>query len=421
VTPFLKAVAVALPLSLAALTSGSAPFAQEQTLPSAEPQAVAERQRMLTEIIARALTASRLPEIYADLRYALGELYLPALRDMLSDPNAAERDPEALAKITAIVPVLDFSLRAARELDPVLSTVRDEMIADIAAHQAKYSSAEEIRLAAEFLDTPATRKGFNAFYAFTRFLTAYDQNDIRASREMSAWMKDWKFDANANPFAQPNLPPPPPGKVAKAGAVVTDFLRVSRVDDMVADVVNFMRNVVLEVDALKPEEADMVRTGLQQFEFYYNLGKSMAMAMAPSGLAAVMSDDQLSKFHLMLLSPVTTKSANLLYSAVREATSFTKQDITEFRQLAAKAEAAGEKWQDNPELQTKMNAEWEALAGKWRERLSASLTPETRQGLETSIAAFNALLEEEAKRRKEEGDDDAEEQDGDNPGTTQKL
>lgn len=418
--PFLKAVAVVLPLSLAALTSGSAPHAQEQALPSAEPQAVAERQRILAEIIARALPASRLPEIYADLRYALGELYLPALREMLSDPETAESDPETLARITAVVPVIDYALRAASELDPVLSASRAEMIADIAAHQAKYSTADEIRLMGEFLDTPATRKGFNAIYAFSRFITAYDQNDIRASKEMSAWMKDWKFDAKANPFAQPNMPPPPPGKVAKAGAVVTDFLRVSRVDDMVADIVNFMRNVVLEVDALKPEEADMVRAGLQQFEFYYNLGKSMAMAIAPSGLAAVMSDDQLGKFHLMLLSPVTAKSFNLLYSALREATSFTKQDITEFRQLAAKAEAAGEKWQDNPELQTKMNADWGALADKWRARLEAGLSPETRQGLETSVATFNALLEEEAKRKKEESGED-EEQDEDNTGATQKL
>jgi hypothetical protein len=411
--PFLKAIAVALPLSLGALAPGSAAYAQEQAMPSAEPQAVAERKRMLVDILTRALPTSRLPEIYADLRYALGELYLPALRDIVNDPEASKRDPETLAKISALVPVIDYFLRAAKELDPILSASREEIIADIAGHQAQYSSREEIGFLGEVLDTPATRKGFNAAYALSRCVTGYDQQDIRNSQEMSAWLKDWKFDAKANPFAQPDMPPPAPAKVAKAGAVVTDFLRVSRMDDMVSEVVNFLRNVVLQVDALKPEEAEMVRTSLQQFEFYYNLGKSMAVAIAPSGIAAAMTDDQLGKFHLMVLSPVMAKSFNLLYTALREATSFTKQDITEFRQLAAKGEAAGAKWKDNPELQAKMNAEWEELAARWHERLASSLTPETRQGLETALAAFNALVEEEAaKRKKEEAGEEDEEEDG---------
>jgi hypothetical protein len=411
-TRLLRAIAVALPLSFGVLMPGSPPIAQEQALPSAEPQAVAERKRMLTEIIVRALPASRMPEIYADLRRAFSELYLPALRDLLNDPDSAKRDPDTLAKLTAMLPVIDYSLRAASELDPVLAASREELIGDIAAHQAKYSSKEEIGLFSEFLDAPATRKGFNAIYALSRCLTGYDQDDIRNSKEISAWMKDWKFDAKANPFAQPDMPPPGPGKVAKAGAVVNDFLRVSRLDDMVSEIVNFMRNVLLEVDALKPEEAAMVQAGLQQFEFYYNLGKSMAVAMAPSGLAAALTDEQLSQLHMMILSPVMAKSFNLIYTAVREGTSFTKQDITEFRQLVEKGERASEKWQRNPELQAQMNAEWESLADRWRDRFQNSLSPDTRQGLETSVAVLQALIaEQEAKRKAEQGEEEGEGED----------
>lgn len=410
----LKAIAIALPLAAGVLMPDAPIFAQEQAMPSAEPKAVAERKAMLAEIIARAVPASRLPEIYADLRYALAEFYLPALRDMVSDPGAANSDANTLAKLSALAPVIDYTLRAAKELDPVLAASRGELIEDIAAHQAKYSSQEEIRLLSEFLDAPATRKGFNAVYALSRCITGYDQADMRSSKEISAWLKDFKFDAKANPFAPSDQPPPAPGKVAKAGAIVTDFLRVSRLDDMIAEIVGFTRNVVLQVDALKPEEAAAVRGGLQQFEFYYNLGKSMAVAVAPSGIAAALTDDQLNKFHLMVLSPVMAKSFGLIYGAVREGTSFSKQDITEFRHLAEKGEKASEKWQRNPELQAKMNAEWESLADKWRDRFENSLSPDTRRGLETSITVYQSLVAaQEAKKKADEEEEEDDEDDED--------
>jgi hypothetical protein len=168
---------------------------------------------------------------------------------------------------------------------------------------------------------------------------------------------------------------------------------------MVADIIAFTRNVVLEVDALKPEEAEAVRGGLQQVEFYYNLGKSMAVAVAPSMIAAALTDEQLGKLHLMILSPVMAKSFTLLYTAVRESTSFTKQDIGEFRRLGEKGEVISAKWERGPEVQAKMSAEWDASAAKWRGRLEGALTPETRQGLEASVAVLGALMaEEEAKK-----------------------
>jgi hypothetical protein len=403
----LKATAVALPLSFSAVVPQYGAFAQESGLPSAEPQAVAERQRKLSELIVRAIPASRIPEIYAELRYAVRELYLPAMRDMLNDPEAAKLDPEGMRKLALVVPLLDYGVRAAQELDPVSAGFREALVTDIAGLQAKYASDEQIRFMGELLDIAATRKAFNAVYALSRFITGYNQEDVRASREMMTAMGKWKFDSQSNPFLQKDKALPSREKVAKAEAIMTDLMRVSRVDEIVSEVVGFLRNVVLEVDSLKPEEIESVRAGLEQFEFYYNLLKPMAVGAAPSGMAAMMTEEQLRQYHLMILSPVMAKSFNLLHGFVREATSFTKQDIKEFRMLAEKGEAAKESWENNPEVQARMNAEWEALGNKWRERVMGTLSPDTRQGLENAVAAFNAMVAEEAAKKEEDEDGDA--------------
>jgi hypothetical protein len=404
---FLQAMAVALPLSVGAAIPQSGAFAQGAGLPSAEPQGLAERQRKLTDLIARAIPASRVPEMYAELRYAVRELYLPAMRDMLKDPEAAKLDPDGMRKLALVIPLMDYGVRAAQELDPASAGLREALIADVASLQAKYASDEEIRFMGELLDIAATRKAFNTVYALSRFLTGYNQEDVRSSREMMTAMGKWKFDGQSNPFLQKDKAVPSREKVAKAEAIMTDLMRVSRVDEMVSMIVGFLRNVVLEVDSLKPEEIESVRAGLEQFEFYYNLMKPMAVGAAPSGMAAIMTDEQLRQYHLMILSPVMAKSFNLLHGFVREATSFTKLDIKEFRALAEKGEQAKEKWDDNPETQARMNAEWEALGDKWRERVMSALSPDTRQGLEKAVADFNVMLAEEAAKDAEEEDGDA--------------
>lgn len=405
------ALALALPLSCGAVIPHLGVFAQSPGLPSAEPQAVAERQRKLTELIVRAIPASRVPEIYTELRHAVRELYLPAMRDMLNDPETAKLDPERTRKLAAVVPLMDYGLRAAQELDPIIADLREALIADVVSLQAKYVTDEEIRLLGEFLNITATRKAFNTVYALSRFFTGYNQEDVRSSREMMATMRKWNIDGEANPFLQKDKPLPSREKVAKAEAIMTDLLRISRVDDIVSEIVGFLRNVVLEVDSLKPEEIESVRAGLEQFEFYYNLLKPMAVGAAPSGIAAMMTEEQLREYHLMLQSPVMAKSFNLLHGFVREATSFTKQDIKEFRALAEKGEDAKEKLDENAEAQARMNADWESLGEKWRERVMNALSPDTRQGLEKAIADLNAILDEEAAEKEQGGDSDDE---GDN-------
>jgi hypothetical protein len=404
---FLKALAVALPLSCSAVISHSGAYAQAPGMPSAEPQALAERQRKLAELLARAVPASRIPEMLAELRFAMREMYLPAMRDMLNDPEYAKLDPDGMRKLAVMLPVVEYGLRAADELDPVSAEYRDTVIQDIARLQAKYATDQEIGYLGELLDLTATRKAFNTVYALSRFLTGYNQEDIRSSKDMMASMRKWTFGGGqGSPLLQPGAPVPSREKVTKAEAIMSDLMRVSRIDDMVSEVVGFTRNVVLQVDGLKPEEAEAVRTGLEQFEFYYNLMKPMALGAAPSGLAAVMTEEQLRQYHLVVLSPVIAKSFNLLHAFVREATSFSKQDIKEFRILAEKGESAKAQHEQTPEAQAQMNAEWEALGEKWRAQVMNRLSADTKQGLEKAVTEFNVLIAEEAAKRQEEQGED---------------
>jgi hypothetical protein len=52
----------------------------------------------------------------------------------------------------------------------------------------------------------------------------------------------------------------------------------------------------------------------------------------------------------------------------------------------------------DPEARRLMEADWDALHEKWHDRLWASLSPETRTGLERSIDDFDALFDEENRK-----------------------
>jgi hypothetical protein len=343
--------------------------------------------------------ASRFAEIYADLRYAVRELYLPAVKEALRTGDKAKFDVETRQALTLLVPVLEYSLKAAEELEPVLEANRDAMIRDVAELLSKHMSEDQIHLLGEMLQTPAMRKGFNAFYAFTRLITGYTREDVETSREMAEWMRDLKFDLKNNLFTERDVPPPPRERFEKAEGIVSDFMRVSRIDDMVAEIVRFNKEVLLQLETLEDDKREKIRAGVEQFDFSYNLGKSMTMAVAPSALASAFDDEQLGKLHLIVLSPVIAKSFGLLYDFVREATSFTKFDLAEFYALTQEAEKLDSK--HDPEEQQALEADWQKLAEKWREIFQNALTPETRAGLERSIAEFRAFAEERERRRRD--------------------
>jgi hypothetical protein len=387
----MKRIMLSVMLALA-LFGGSQVVSPPKSATAVEVPALSAKEKRLVSLLEETFHASRTPQMYADLRYAFGQLYLPVMKQKLAESNP-QADAEALEGLRLAVPFVEASLRAAEELEPALEEYRSAMFADVAALLARHMSEEEIAMAERMLRTPAARKSFNVVYAFSRLMTGYSSEDIRESQQLSDWMTELKFNFSQNPLADKDAPPPPRERVSKAEALVTDFLRISRIDDMVADIVRFVRDVALQAEALKNEERESIQVGLQQFEFFYNLGKSMAVAVAPSGLASALNDEQLGKLHLLILSPVMSKTFGLLHNVVREATSYTKQDISEFRALADEAEKL--KADDSPEKQAQMEREWQQLVETWSERLRSRLSPETRAALESALADLQAKIDEE--------------------------
>ena len=385
----MKNVFGAVLVSLAVTLYAAAPAAWAQQPERQERgQTSAEKEDALAGLLNDAFHASRTPEIYADIRHAIRALYLPYFKEIfkeLSRDDIASVFPEFAPRIAAIISVFEYSLKAAQELDPILEESRAAMMSDTASLLAKYMTREEIRLAGEMLNTPAARKSFDLIYAVSRLITGYNLEDMHAWYELTAWMEGLKFDLKNNPFTGPDAVPPPPERVAKAEAVVADFMRVSRIDDMVADIVRFSNDVLLRVETLSDDKREQIRVMVRQFEFHYNLGK-LSITKAPAVLAAAFDDDQLAQFHLMIISPVTAKCFGLLYDIVRAATAFNTRDIAEFRRLAEEAEAG--RPSIAPETKRVMKEEWDTLREKWHDRLWTSLSPETRTGLERSIEAF---------------------------------
>ncbi len=395
--PAYKAAVLALGLAVGVLSAAKT-FAQNagQTV---EREGSAAKQRILADLLAKALAPSRLPEIYADVRRSVREVYLPTIRATLQDgiPGQPAPEPDDADKLAKLATFLDYALRASDELAPVLADSRDAIIRDVAGLLANYFTKAEIDVLAELLDMPAMRKLFNTVYASTRLLTDYNYEEIRSYYALTAWLAELQFDLQDNPFTQPDAPAPSPEKVAKAQSIVGDLLRVSRLDEMVADILRFAKEVKLDSSLVPEGERDNVREGIEQGEFFYNLQKSLVLSVGPSLLAATLTGDQLDKLHLLVLSPVVAKSFGLLHEVVRSATAFSKADIAGFDALSNRAKNDGLFEERSPEADAQLEAEAKALGEKWRERLFASLKPETREGLERAIAALEAMKREQTE------------------------
>ena len=389
-----KAAALSLGLLFAVVLPPA--IAQDQRA-GEEGVSIGEKRELAAALIGETVEASRVPEIYADLRRAIATLYLPYMKEQLAEGEFSHLGPDVREQLEAVTRLLDYSLRAAEELEPVWAENYEAMVGDVAELLAEQETGEQLYLAGEMLRTPAARKGFSTLYAYSRLMTAFTIEDVHQSKAMSEWMNDLKFDAENNPFTNQEMTPPPRERVAKAEAIVADFMRISRIDDMVGEITRFTREVVLNVETLDEAQRTQVREGIEQFEFYYNLGKSMALAIAPSSLATALDDEQLAKFHLLILSPVMAKTFGLFHGVIREATSFTSRDISEFSALAEEAEEAEQP--RSPAERREDKAEWDALAAKWREVFESRLSPETREGLEQAVEDLKALAEERERER----------------------
>jgi hypothetical protein len=375
-----------------AFAGALAPAGLAQDRPAAaapEAQADPALKQAARGLIEDALKVSHAAEIFADLRRTLREVYIPAFRDMVqgSVPGVPAPDAKTAAKMAKLLTVLDYVRKAGDELDAALSENREAMISDAAGQIAKSAQPSEIKDVRDALNLPAVRKGLDAFYAMTKLVTGFSYDESRTFSEFSAWASRQDLDIQ---HALPGVPGsgaiPSKRKIAQAQALVNDLISVSHVDEMVADVKRFVRDVYAETAPMSEEDREELRGQADQFEFLYNMQKSVALAAAPSVAAAALSDGQLAAMHGFVRSPAFAKAFDLLRDAVRAGTAFTKEDILEAQKAFEKLEKnakAREKKDDEPDERGK--AEMDALIQKWTGIIQSRISPETRSGLERSI------------------------------------
>jgi hypothetical protein len=339
-------------------------------------------------LIEDALKVSHTAEIFADLRRTLREVYIPAFRDIVQGgvPGVPAPDAKTAAKMAKLLTVLDYVRKAGDELDTAFSENRQAMISDAATQIAKTAKPFEIKDVRDVLNLPAIRKGLDAFYAMTKLVTGFSYEDSRTFSEFSAWAGRQDLDLQqALPGGSGSGAVPSTRKIAKAQALVNDLISVSHLDEMVADVKRFVRDVYTETAPMSEEDREELRDQADQFEFLYNMQKSVALAAAPSVIATALSDEQLAAMHGFVRSPAFAKGFNLLRDAVHAGTAFTKSDILEAQKAFETLEKNAKLREGDDAGQEKAKAQWDALLDKWTGIIESRISPETRSGLERSI------------------------------------
>jgi hypothetical protein len=382
------------PIAQEKLAAPDKPAAQDTpAVPrQADPQ-VKEAARVLIEEVLKFTHAA---DIFTDLRRTLREVYIPALRDfaMGNTPGIPAPDPKTAAAAAKVLTLLDHARKAGDELDVALSENREAMISDVAEQMAKTVNAADIESVRAALKLPAVTKGLDALYAISKLLTGFSYEDSRTFTAFSAWASRQEFDmpktfAGMLQFApgeqQGGDAVPSRQKVAKAQALVRDLLSISHFDEMVEDAHRFARDVYVETAPMSEAAREELRGQVDQFEFLYNLQKAIALAAAPSMIAAAFTDEQLSVVHAFVHSPAFAKLFDLTRSAVKASTAFTKRDILDARKTFDDLEKSAKGQELSAAEEKRIEAEWEALADKWAEILKKRISPETREGLERSL------------------------------------
>ena len=355
---------------------------QEQT--AVDPQA----KRVAQNLIEQGLQLSHAAEIFDDLRRTLRDVYIPVVRGLVQGdyPGLPEADAADASTMAKILTFMDYARKAGDELDVALSEYRDAMISDFAEQMARAANASELSDARHLFDLPATRKTLDAAYAMSKFVTGFTYEDSRTFSEFAAWAKSLNLDisqvipGNNHDGSKPG---PSGRKVLKAQAAIDDLMRLSHLDEMAADVESFAREVYAETVPASPKEREKLQRDIEQYQFMYNLQKAVAIGMAPSIVAASLTDEQLETLTGYLHTPAFAKAFDLLRDAVKSATAYTQEDILE-AQKAIKDLDEKSKLR-SPEEREKAKAEWTALVDKWTQKLKAKISPETQQGLQQSL------------------------------------
>jgi hypothetical protein len=366
----------------------AASLAQDKP-PQVEVPANPETKAIAQGLIEDGLQASHAAEIYADLRRTLREVYIPVLRNLVQGdfPGVPSPDVKTAAAMAKALTFLDYVRRAGDELDGALTENRNAMISDVAEQTAKTAKPPELKDVRAILQLPAVRKSLDAFYAMTKLMTGFSYEDSRSLAKFSAWAKDLDFDfSQAMPGGSGGSKGvPSKAKIAKAQVFIEDFMRLSHLDEMVADVKRFARDVYAETAPMSEQDRSDLREQIDQFEFTYTMQKAMAVAVAPSVVASALTDEQLATLHSFVRSPAYAKAFDLFRNVVKSSTAFTKEDILGAQKSFEDLDRQAKLQERSSEEQDKAKKEWSALTEKWSEILKNRISPETRSGLEQSL------------------------------------
>ncbi len=357
--------------------------------PAVEAQADPQVKQAARGLIEEVLQITHAADISRDLRRTLREVYIPAVRDFVmgNTPGVPAPDPKSAAAAAKLLTFMDYARKAGDELDVALAENREAMISDLAGQMAKSAKAADIEGVRATLKLPAVTKGLDALYAVTRLLTGFSYEDSRTFSAFSAWASRQDLDL---PKSFPGMPQsgeavPPKQKIAKAQSLVSDFLSISHLDEMVEDTHRFVRDVYAETAPIPEEDRQALREQADQFEFLYNMQKAVVMAAAPSVVAATLTDEQLAMLQGFVRSASFGKLCGLLRNSVKAGTAFTKDDILEAKKSFEDLEKQAKGQERNAAEEDKVKAEWDALTDKWTEILKNRISPETRSGLERAL------------------------------------
>ncbi len=344
--------------------------------------------RLAQDVIEQALKASRAPEIFADLRRTLKDVYIPIMREMVQGgfPGAPEADAATAASLAKALTYMDYLRKAGDELDAALSENREAMISDVAEEIARSADESTIGDLKRMMGLPAVGKAMDAAYASSKLVTGFTYEDSRKLSEFSAWANNLSMDiAKAMPGTDGPKTAPSSKKMLKAQALMDEILRASHLDEMVSETERFAREVYAEAAPLSEEDREELVENIERFEFLYNMQKAIVVGIAPSVLAAALTDGQLDTMRDYVRSPAFTKAFDLTRNAIKAGTAFTKEDILEARKALDDLDKKAKLREKNAGEGDAMRADWPALIQKWTETLKARISPETRKGLEQSF------------------------------------
>ncbi len=383
-TRYSRAAALGLIIALAPT------FGFSQGVPEPSREATIAAQSVIEGLVA----ISRAEEVFADARRTLKDVYIPVFRDAIQGdlsgtPAPDRKTADTMAKALT---VLDYARKAGDELDAAITENRAAMISEAAALLAQSVTGSELKDMAEVLALPAVRKGFDTVYAATRLVTGFSYDETRTLSEFSAWTANLAINldfSNGIPGTPGSgTPPPSQRKLTKSQALLNDITKLSRLDEMSAQSLRFLREVYLPTANLAEEERAQLKAQVDQWEFAYNFQKSLVISVAPFALAASLSDEQLAIIHTFVRSPAFARIFHLLQNVIAVGTSFSADEIVTAQKFFDALDDKSKADQRSPDETEKYAERWTAFGKKWGDILVSRISPDVLNGLKRSLAAM---------------------------------